>query len=150
MKKKVFGKGLSRSRTAKKALFRALIRALVLHGSIQTTRAKAKAVIPEIDKLVNIAKQKNVNSKRRVYSLLGNDRKVTDLLFSQVIPVFSKKESGFTRLINLPARRGDRAEMVRIEWTEKVMREGKKANKKVGKKVDGKKKTNKNSSFGKK
>lgn len=120
MRKMVFGRQLSRSRKSRIALFRSLIRALAISGKIVTTKAKAKAIIPQIDKLITAAKKNSISARRRVLSELGNDRKTTDLIFLKVAPAFSNRSSGFTRIVLLPARPGDSAQMVRLEWTEVV------------------------------
>lgn len=120
MKKKVFGRKLSRDNSSRRALFRLLVRALVANGKIVTTKAKAKAVQPDAERLVNLAKTKDVATIRQVYSFLANDRQTTDRLFNHVAKAFSGKTSGFTRIVNLPRRLGDFAEMARIEWTEKI------------------------------
>ena len=120
MRKLVFGRHLSRSRKSRIALFRSLIRALTISGKIVTTKAKAKAIIPQVDKLITAAKKNSVSARRRVLSELGNDRKTTDLLFLKVVPAFSNRTSGFTRIILLPARQGDSAQMVRLEWSDVV------------------------------
>ena len=119
MKKKVFGRQLSRERASRRALFRSLTRALILYGKMETTKAKAKAVRPFIDKLLMIAKKDGVEARRRIYGLLGNDRKTADALVK--LAGKFKKVGGFTRMVNLPARRGDAAELVRIEWAEDVV-----------------------------
>ncbi len=120
MRKKVFGRQLSRGRKAREALFRALIRALVINGRITTTKAKAKAVVPLAERLINIAKENSVAARRKVLSRVGNDRLVTELIFKKIVPALSGKTSGFTRIILLPPRRGDAAEMAILEWSEKV------------------------------
>jgi hypothetical protein len=51
---------------------------------------------------------------------LDNQREISDLLFQQVGTFFKTRQSGFTRITSLPARRGDNAKMAKIEWTEKV------------------------------
>ena len=120
MRKKVFGRKLSRDRGSRHALFRSLIEALVRHGKIVTTKAKAKAVQPDVEKLVSLAKTKDVNRMRQVYSFLANDSETSNKIFNQITLAFASKKSGFTRIVNLPRRLGDNAEMARIEWTEKV------------------------------
>ena len=120
MRKKVFGRHLSRGRKSRRALFRSLIRALVASGKIVTTKAKAKAIISQIDKLITLAKKKSVAARRKVLSELGNDRETADLIFSQVLPAFTKRNSGFTRIVLLPARPGDSAQMVRLEWSDQI------------------------------
>ena len=63
MKKKVFGRKLSRDKNERKALFKSLISSLILSEKIETTEAKAKAIKPEIEKLVTKAKQGNESAK---------------------------------------------------------------------------------------
>lgn len=120
MNKRRFGRKLGRGQGARKALFRSLTKALVEHGSITTTKAKAKAYQSEIDKLVKLAKKGNLDARRRVYAKLGNDRLTTDKIFSDVAKAFSSRNGGYTRTVNLPRRKGDNAEIVRLEWTEEV------------------------------
>ena len=153
MKKRVYGRKLSQERDSRRALFRSLIRALVEHGKITTTKAKAKAIQASIDKLVNLSKQGSISAKRRVYALLGNDKKTKKTLLEKIAPAFSDRKGGYTRIIALPRRRGDAAEIARIEWvksiietTEKPKAKGKEKSKKKKesvKKVATKKKSNK-------
>jgi large subunit ribosomal protein L17 len=126
MNKKVFGRKLSRSRPAREALFAALTRALILNGKIVTTRAKAKAVAGSVDKMVTMAKTGSLSARRKVMSNLDNARDATEILFQKVVKAFPAKNSGFTRIISLPRRVGDNAQIVRMEWTEKVEYEVKK------------------------
>ena len=120
MKKKVFGKKLSRERATRSALFVSLIRALVEHGKIKTTKAKAKAIQSEIDKLINTAKKDGIEPKRKIIAKLKNERKTAEALWTQVAPSMKERAGGYTRITNLPPRRGDMAEIVYLEWTEKV------------------------------
>lgn len=120
MRKKVFGRKFSRSKKSREALFRSLIRALVVSGSIETTKAKAKAISGQIDKLVSDAKIDSLAKRRAVLAYLANDKVSTKILFNKVAPVFSQRKSGFTKIILLPPRKGDGAEMARIEWVERI------------------------------
>ena len=138
MKKRKFGRKLSRGSGARKALYRSLIRALVEHGSITTTKIKAKTIQRDVEKIVNVAKSDSVAARRRVYAKLGNDRKTTDNIFKLIAPKFSVKKGGYTRIINLPRRRGDFAEMARFEWTERMVAQ---QETKSGKKSDRKRAT---------
>jgi len=119
MKKRVFGKKLGRSTTARRALFRALVRAMVLYGSIKTTKAKAKAVQIQINKLIKIGKAGDVPSKRRIYAYLANDRSISQKIYS-ISTEFLQTSGGYTRIVPLPRRLGDSAEMVRLEWSRKI------------------------------
>lgn len=120
MKKRVFGRHLSRDQGARRALFRSLVKALVTYGAIVTTKAKAKAIQPDLDKLVGLAKKKELSRIRRVSSYLGSDRRSLEVLFAKIAPTFSSRTSGFTRIVNLPERPGDRSKMVRLEWSQEI------------------------------
>ena len=134
MQKRVKGKKLSRSRTARDALYRSLTRELVRHGKITTTTAKAKGVQIYIEKLTSIARKGGLSDRRRVLAKLANDKVTTDILFK--LASGFKRESGFTRIIALPKRRGDAADISRLEWTDLAGIEEKSKN-------DGKKKSSK-------
>jgi len=120
MNKKVFGRKLSRSRPARESLFATLAKAMILNGKMVTTRAKAKAVQSSVEKMVTMAKKGDLAARRRALSALDNQREAAEVLFQKVAKAFTNKNSGFTRIISLPRRVGDNAQMVRMEWTEKV------------------------------
>lgn len=98
-----------------KKLNRALASSFILHGKIQTTLAKAKAVKPVIEKLVGLAKKNSLSSRRRLQSFLQNPAIVSKLL-NQIKG--SSRTSGFTRLIHTSIRCGDRARLARLEWSD--------------------------------
>lgn len=120
MRKMVFGRKLGRARKSRIALFRGLIRALVLYGKISTTLAKSKSIQGEVDKLVSLGKKGSLSDRRNALKRLGNDRKTVDTLFNKIAPAFKEKMNGFTRIIPLPPRHGDMAEMTRLEWTKEI------------------------------
>lgn len=119
MYKKVFGKKLSRNRGSREALFRSLIRSLVLGGKMETTKIKAKAIQGDVDKLLGLVANDSLSSRRLVLSKLANDKEVADKLF-EMKPITEKRNSGFTRIINLPARKGDNAPLARIEFVDSI------------------------------
>ncbi|RJR29293.1 50S ribosomal protein L17 [Candidatus Microgenomates bacterium] len=120
MRKRILGRKLSRDRGSRAALFRALVRSLVLSGSIVTTRARAKAVQPDIEKLITLVASGDLASKRSVLARLANDRKTLELLVARYLSFKDVRKSGFTRIISMPPRKGDNAPMARLEWTENV------------------------------
>lgn len=150
MKKKVFGRKLSRDYGSRQALFRALVRALVLHGSIKTTKAKAKSIQNMVDKMVTLSKKETVSSKRRIYSKMANDREISQMIIDLSKRFKKTRTSGYTRIIPLPLRRGDNAQVVRLEWTEKVSIPTKGKEKEETKKATGKKGSGKKAVSGKK
>ena len=117
----VFGKKLSRGKKGREALLRSLVRAVVVSGKVITTKAKAKAIVGQIDKIVTLAKKGTLDSRRRVLAYLGNDRETSQRLVNVLAPSFSERNSGYTRIILLPSRKGDNARMARLEWTDEVI-----------------------------
>lgn len=78
-----------------------------------------------VENLISLAKQNTLAAKRRAFVIL-KDHKLVSLLFTEIGPRFSKRESGFTRVMNLPKRRGDSAQAVIFELTEIKKKEPKK------------------------
>ncbi|PIT88892.1 MAG: 50S ribosomal protein L17 [Candidatus Levybacteria bacterium CG10_big_fil_rev_8_21_14_0_10_36_7] len=117
MKKKVFGRKFKRDVNQRKALFRSLIRALVLHEKIKTTEAKAKAVKGDIEKLITKAKTKKEDSSRELLSVLLEEslvRKVID----EIAPRFESRNGGYTRIIKLGTKKKDNSKVVLLELVE--------------------------------
>ena len=115
MRKKIYGRQLSRERGSRKALFRSLIRGLVLDGKITTTKAKAKAVQPELDKIMNLVSKDDLASKRAIVARLGNDKEIAKLIAEKYHKIATSRNSGFSKITKLPTRRGDNAETVILE-----------------------------------
>ena len=137
MRHRVLGKKLSRDRDQRKALFKSLINALVIHGQIKTTESKAKAIRRLVDKLITKGKAGTLHSRRLIAAFLQN-KKVVNRIVDELGPLFKNRAGGFTRIVRLGKRRGDDAMMVRLELVEKP---GKKKEKKAGKKGRGTKKS---------
>ncbi|MEK7470573.1 MAG: 50S ribosomal protein L17 [Patescibacteria group bacterium] len=120
MIKKVFGRKLSRSRPAREALFSTLVASLISVGKIKTTKAKAKAVQGEAEKMITLAKKGTLSARRMALSRLDNSKEATHTLFHKVVGAFSNRNSGYTRITPAPSRKGDNAQMVTLSWTEKI------------------------------
>lgn len=118
MKKKVFGRKLSRDKNERKALFKGLISALVLKETIQTTEGKAKAIKSEVEKLVTKAKQGDISAKTVLEKNLS--RSAFEKMLKDIAPRFANRQGGYIRLIKLGKRFGDNASMALIEWSEKA------------------------------
>ena len=133
MKKRIYGKKLSRSRTARLALYRSLASGLFEHGKIKTTLAKAQGVQDFVEKLIFIAQKGDLASRRRVLSKLANKRVVVDRVFAVAEAI--DKKSGFTKITPLAQRRGDNAKICFLEIVDMPKVEVKKTDKKTEKKV---------------
>ena len=111
------GKKLGRDPAHRKALYSNLAGALITHGRIETTEAKAKAVRPYAEKLVTLGKRGDLHARRLAMAeLRSND--VVHKLFSDVAPRFAEREGGYTRIVKLGPRQGDAANMALIEFVD--------------------------------
>ena len=117
MRHRVSGKKLGRDIKERKALFKNLIIALISHGEIKTTKAKAKAVKRLVEKLVTKAKEGSLHARRQVLAFLSQ-KKVVKRLFDEVGPRFENRTGGFTRIVSIGQRRGDNAPMAVMKWVE--------------------------------
>jgi large subunit ribosomal protein L17 len=120
MRHNVFGRKLNRDHNHRKALFRNLIASLVEYGSITTTMAKAKSVQAMADKLMTKAKVGDVHNQRMIGRFLTK-RALVGKMVNELAPLTKTRTSGFTRIIKADFRRGDQAEMVQLEWVDKVV-----------------------------
>lgn len=108
------------------ATIKSLARNMIIHQSINTTLTRAKASKQAIEKLITLAKKNTFFARRQAQKVLG-DHRLVRLLFNEIGPRFSKRSSGFTRIIGIGKRRGDDAEMVIFQLTEIKKKEVKKA-----------------------
>lgn len=118
MRHQVKGKKLSRNSSQRKALFKSLINALVIHGEIKTTESKARAIRGLVDKLISKGKRGTLHSRRLVGSFLQNKKAVSRIV-DELGPIFAQRPGGFSRMVRLGKRRGDDAMMVKLELVEK-------------------------------
>lgn len=108
------GKKLGRDSAHRKALYSNLAGALIEHGRIRTTEAKAKAVKPFAEKMITLGKRGDLHARRQALAALrSND--VVHRLFADVAPRFADRPGGYTRIVRLGPRQGDAAEMVYLE-----------------------------------
>ncbi len=95
------GRKFGRVRKVRVGLMRSLARALVLHGKIETTVAKAKELRPFIEKLVTLSKKDTVASRRLVEARMGNDKEVASKLHKEIAPKYKDRPGGYTRIVKL-------------------------------------------------
>ncbi len=106
---------LSRDSAHRKALLMNLSKEIIEHERIKTTEAKAKAVKPEIEKLITLAKRGDLHARRQALSTLSQDKFAVHKLFAEVAPRYAGRPGGYTRILKLGPRRSDSTEMVFIE-----------------------------------
>ncbi|MCX7919446.1 MAG: 50S ribosomal protein L17 [bacterium] len=117
MRHRKSGKKLGRTISHRKALFRNLIRALVISEKIVTTESKAKAVQPIIEKLISVARNKSLSNRRRIAAWIP-DNEVAKKLVETIATRYQNRPGGYTRIIKLGRRVGDTARMARLEFVE--------------------------------
>jgi large subunit ribosomal protein L17 len=108
------GKKLGRDSAHRKALYSNLAGALIEHGRIKTTVAKAKAVKPLAEQMITLGKRGDLHARRLALAELRS-QDVVHLLFADVAPRFADRPGGYTRIVKLGPRQGDAAEMVYLE-----------------------------------
>jgi large subunit ribosomal protein L17 len=106
---------LSRDSAHRKALLMNLSREIIDHERIQTTQAKAKAVKPEIEKLITLAKRGDLHARRQALAALGQDKFVVYKLFEEIAPRYVDRPGGYTRILKLGPRKSDSTEMALLE-----------------------------------
>ncbi len=105
---------LRRTSEQRLALLRSLASSLIEQGAIETTEAKAKELRPFVEKLITKARSGTLHA-RRLAGKHVQKRETADKLFQEVGPAFATRPGGYTRILKVGHRKGDGAEMARIE-----------------------------------
>jgi len=113
------GKKLGRDSAHRKALYANLAGALIEHGRIRTTEAKAKAVKPLAEQMITLGRRGDLAARRHAVSILRS-KDVVHHLFDEVAPRFADRPGGYTRIVKLGPRQGDAADMVYLELVDYV------------------------------
>ncbi len=101
----------------RKALLRGLMISLVEHGRIKTTVVKAKEVRRHIEKAITLGRKGTLNSIRVISSKLANGDIAVDLV-KNIAPRFKDRPGGYTRVVKIGRRPGDKAEMAFLEFVD--------------------------------
>ena len=131
------GRKLNRTSAHRKALFKNLVLALIRHGRIRTTDAKAKELRRVADRMVTLGKQNDLAARRHVFAFVQSHEAVQKL-FNEIAPRFKERSGGYTRVVKFGFRRGDAAPLSIIEFTgAEEQTKGKKPRKRAAKKTEG-------------
>ncbi len=114
MRHGVSGRKFDMPTNQRKALFRGLVRSLILHEKIQTTAPRAKEVRPMAEKLITLGKKGTVHARRQALEFLP-DKDVVEKLFADVAPRYQTRPGGYTRIVKTGKRLGDGADMAVLE-----------------------------------
>lgn len=105
---------LSRKDNHRKSLKRNLITSLILYEQIKTTKAKAKAIIPLVEKILHLSKESSLLNRRRLGAYIY-DRRAIDKALEVLGPRYRAEKTGLVKMFNLRFRLGDNAQMVMLK-----------------------------------
>ena len=111
-------KKMNRTKSHRDALFMNLANALFDHESIKTTNPKAMELRKVADRLITLAKKKDLHSLRLAFAIL-RDKKIVRKLFTDIGERYAAINGGYTRVVKIGLRKGDAAPMAIIELTQK-------------------------------
>ena len=116
MRHRKAGRQLRRTSEQKLALLRNLATSLIESESIETTEAKAKELRPFVEKLDHQGPHRHAARAPAGRSATSSKREAADKLFQEIGPRFATRNGGYTRILKTGHRKGDGAEMARIEF----------------------------------
>ncbi len=108
---------LGRAPAHRKAMLRNMVTDLLRHEKIRTTEAKAKVLRPLAERMITLGKRESLHARRYAARII-RDKTVLSKLFDDLAPRYAERLGGYTRIIKLSSRPGDRADMAVIELVE--------------------------------
>jgi len=111
-------KKLNRTSEHRKSLLKNMLNSLIKYEQITTTLPKAKALKPQIDKVITLGKKDSLANKKNLFSKLQdkiNTRKVTNVLSKRYL----SRKGGYSRIIKAGFRYGDSAPLAIIELVDR-------------------------------
>src|ERR1700686_3952778 len=124
MRHKVAGWKLGRNTSHRRSLLRNLVTSLILEERVETTVPKAKAMRPQVEKMITLGKRGDLSARRQALAYLMTSAAV-DKLFDTVAPRFGDREGGYLRLVRARRRKGHGAgpAFVELLGSEKLQEE---------------------------
>lgn len=115
MRHKMVTTTFGRSSAHRRALLARLVCCLIEEKRIVTTLSRAKSARSLAEKMVTLARCDGLAARRKAIATLRRPP-VVKALFEQIAPLCKDRSGGYTRIIQLGARRGDNAPMAILEW----------------------------------
>ena len=124
MRHKVAGWKLGRNTAHRRSLLRNLVTSLILEERVETTVPKAKAMRPQVEKMITLGKRGDLAARRQAHAYLMTSAAV-DKLFDTIGPRFGDRNGGYLRIVRTSWQKGDGADKAFIELlgSEKVLDE---------------------------
>ena len=98
-----------------KAIKKSLLKALLANDRIKTLDVRAKAIRPDVDKVITWAKKGDLASRRLAIAKVGDKELVREVFEKAAQGMWADRNGGYTRILKLGPRKGDNAEVVIIE-----------------------------------
>ena len=114
MRHRVAGNKLQRPVAHRRAMLRNLVTSVIEHDFIITTVPKAKAAKPLVDNMVTLGKDGSLSARRQAATFLQTPESLKRL-FDKVAPKFGQRQGGYTRITRIKVRKGDGAELCKLE-----------------------------------
>jgi large subunit ribosomal protein L17 len=114
MRHKVSGWKLGRTTAHRRSLLRNLVTSLILEERIETTVPKAKALRPQLEKMITLGKRGDLSARRRAAAYLMT-REAVNKLFDTVGPRFGDRNGGYLRIVRAGWQKGDGTDMAFVE-----------------------------------
>lgn len=114
MRHKVAGWKLGRTTSHRRSLLRNMATSLILEERIETTVPKAKALRPQVEKMITLGKRGDLPARRQAAAYLMT-REAVNKLFDTIGPRFGDREGGYLRIVRVGWQKGDGAEKAFIE-----------------------------------
>ena len=98
-----------------KAMKKSLVKALLANDRIKTLESRAKAIRPDVDKVITWAKRGDLAARRLAIAKVGDAQIVGEIFDKAAQGMWADRNGGYTRIMKLGPRKGDAAEVVIIE-----------------------------------
>ena len=98
-----------------KAMKKSLVAALLANDRIKTLESRAKAIRPDVDRIITWAKRGDLAARRMAIAKLGDKDLVAEVFDKAAQGMWAGRNGGYTRIMKLGRRKGDNAEVVIIE-----------------------------------
>lgn len=98
-----------------KAMKKSLLQALLANDRIKTLDVRAKAIRPDVDRVITWAKKGDLASRRLALAKVGDKELVREVFEKAAQGMWADRNGGYTRIMKLGPRKGDAAEVVIIE-----------------------------------
>jgi large subunit ribosomal protein L17 len=96
------------------AMFRNITTAVLAHGGVETTEARAKESRRFVERMITLGKRGTLHARRQALAYIY-DPKVVEQLFDEIAPRYAARPGGYTRVVKLGPRYGDAAPAARLE-----------------------------------